>query len=271
MSALPAYWQDKVALVTGGSSGLGLAIAESLARRKAKVVIAARRPEPLESAAAELRRYEPSAMAVPADVTRQEDVDRLIEETIARFGKLDMLVNCAGRSTRGDILSTTAEDFEQLLDLNFIALVRCTLAAAPHLLQSKGHLVNIASLAAKSAGHHLGAYPATKFAVAAYTQQLRNELEPQGLHVLLVCPGPIAREEVRTYGAEQMPALPPRASQPGGGVKLTRLSADKLAAAILKACERRKAELVMPAASRLLFALAQLSPRLGDWLLKKWS
>ncbi len=109
---------------------------------------------------------------------------------MSRFGRLDVLVNNAGRSMRGKVLDTTPEQFRELMELNLIGLVRCTRAAAPHLLQQRGHVVNIGSLGAKSAARWLGAYPATKFAVAAYSQQLRLELGPQGLHVLLVCPGP---------------------------------------------------------------------------------
>ena len=117
--------------------------------------------------------------------------------TLDQFGRLDALVNNAGRSMRRSILETTPEDFQQLMELNLIGLVRCTRAAAPQLLANRGHLVNIGSLAAKSAARWVGAYPATKFAVAAYSQQLRLELGPQGLHVLLACPGPIARDEPR--------------------------------------------------------------------------
>ena len=88
------------------------------------------------------------------------------------------------------------------MELNLLGLVRMTRAAAPHLLAAKGHLVNIGSLAGKSATRFMGAYPASKFAVSAYSQQLRLELEPEGLHVLLVCPGP-SREEPRQSTASE--------------------------------------------------------------------
>lgn len=264
-----SFWTNKVALVTGASGNLGRAIAEAFVIAKAKVVLAARGVDTLETAAAGLRQMGGDVLPVAADITQQADVDRLIQQAIDRFGRLDVLVNNAGRSARGEILATTAEDFEDLMRLNLFALVRTTRAAAPHLLKSQGHVVNIGSLAAKSAGRYLGAYPATKFAVAAYSQQLRLELEPQGLHVLLVCPGPIAREQPRDYTDSRNVALPTSAHQPGGGVKVSRLEPEALAAAILRACERRQAELIMPAKARLLFTLSQLSPRLGDWLVRK--
>jgi len=178
-------------------------------------------------------------------------------------------VNNAGRSMRGKILDTTPEQFRDLMELNLIGLVRCTRAAAPHLLAQRGHVVNIGSLAAKSAARWVGAYPATKFAVAAYSQQLRVELEPEGLHVLLVCPGPIVRQDSRLYPLEGLEGVPETARRPGGGVRVHAISPQKLAKAILRACQRRQPELVMPGKARLLFAVSQLWPRLGDWLVRR--
>jgi short-subunit dehydrogenase len=264
-----SYWKNKAAIVTGGSSGLGLAIARVLVERGARVTIAARNVEKLHTAAAELENAGGQVLAVPTDITRDDDVDRLLAQTTQRFGRLDLLVNCAGASARGALVETGADEFAKLMDLNLVALVRCTKAALPFLLASKGQVVNIGSLASKSAGPYLGAYPATKFAVAAYTQQLRLELGPKGLHVLLVCPGPIQRDEVRDYGASTMQSLPASAAKPGGGVKVSRIDPTWLAGRILLACERRQPELIVPAKARLLFTLAALSPRLGDWLVRK--
>jgi uncharacterized protein len=264
-------WEGKVALVTGGSSGLGRAIAQALVGRGADVVIAARDAARLEAAAAELRQGGHQVLAVPADVTRQEDVERMLAKTIERFGRLDVLVNNAGRSARGEAIATTAEEFADMMDLNFIALVRCTRAAMPHLLESKGHLVNVGSLAGKTAARYMGAYSATKYAVSGYSQQLRLELGPRGLHVLLVSPGPIARDEPRVYSAEKLASLPPGARKPGGGVKVGLLRPEKLAVQIVNACERRKPELVVPGRARLVFAISQLWPSLGDWIVRKMS
>jgi uncharacterized protein len=152
------------------------------------------------------------------------------------------------------------------MELNLIALVRCTRAAAPHLLAARGHVVNIGSLAAKSASRWVGAYPATKHAVAAYSQQLRLELGPQGLHVLLVCPGPIERKDPRLYPLEGLEDIPDRARRPGAGVKTKAIPPQWLAAQILRACERRVPEIVAPRSARLLFVIAQLWPSLGDWI-----
>jgi short-subunit dehydrogenase len=119
----------------------------------------------------------------------------------------------------------------------------------------------------------LGAYPASKHPLAALAQQLRIECEPSGLHTLLVCPGPIAREETHAAGgaryAAQAPEVPAAAHQPGGGAKMRAIDPHWLAGKILRACEERRAELVVPPRARLLFVLTQLSARLGDWLLKR--
>ena len=264
-------WQEKVVVVTGGSSGLGKAIARAFAQRGAQVVIAARRADLLAAVADEFRADGLEVAAVAADITRPEDVERLCAKTIERFGRLDVLVNNAGRSTRGRIADTSADEFRELLDLNVVALVRCTQAALPHLLASHGHVINIGSLAGKSAARYIGAYPATKFAVTAYSQQLRLELGPQGLHVLLVCPGPIARED--GSAGSKPPAvsdgLPPSAYRPGGGVRSRPQSPKRLAEEIIRACETRRVELIRPRSARLLFVLMQISPRFGDWLIRR--
>ena len=260
------YWKDKIAVVTGGSSGLGRALAAELAQRGARVIIVARGQESLERTAHALgERVEPIA----ADLTQQADVDRLFQQVHQKYGRLDLLIHSAGRSSRGEVLQTAPEDFQTLWEVNFLAAVRCTRTAAPALLASRGHLVNIGSLAAKSASRFLGAYPASKFPLAAYSQQLRLELGPQGLHVLLVCPGPIARDAEGDRYAAQTADLPDSARRPGGGVKVRAIDPHWLAGRILRACERREVELVVPRKARLLFALAALSPRLGDWLVRK--
>ena len=264
-----SFWTNKVARVTGGSAGLGRKIAEALARAEAKVVIAARDPHKLQAVADEMRLAGQEVLAIPTDVTRTDQVETLVARTMERHGRLDVMVNNVGRSDRGLAIETSADKFRELLEVNFLSIVRCTQAAAPHLLAAKGHLVNVGSLASKSASRYLGAYPASKFPVAAYSQQLRLELGPQGLHVLLVCPGPITRQDAGHRYHETASHLPPEAQKPGGGVALKGISPEDLAAKILRACERRQAELVIPGKARLLFAISQLFPTWGDWIVTK--
>jgi uncharacterized protein len=263
------HWQDKVVLVTGGSSGLGRVIADAFCAAGAKLAVVGLEADTVEHAADEMRAAGGDVFGIQADITRQEDVDRLFAQAMDRFGRLDVLVNNAGRSMRGKVLDTTPEQFRELMELNLIALVRCTRAAMPHLLANRGHVVNIGSLAAKSAARWVGAYPATKFAVAAYSQQLRLELGPLGLHVLLVCPGPIQRKDARLYPLEGLEDVPASARAPGAGVRVRAIPPQTLARAILRACERRQPELVVPGKARLLFALSQLWPSLGDWIVRR--
>jgi len=261
-----SYWRGKVVLVTGGSSGLGRAIAETFSAAQARVVIAGLEPDAVDAAARALVDAGGEAMGIAADITRQDHVDSLFSQVVERFGGLDVLVNNAGRSMRGRLVDTTPDQFRDLMELNFVALVRCTRAAIPLLLPRRGHVVNIGSLAAKAASRWVGAYPATKHAVAAFSQQLRLELGPEGLHVLLVCPGPIVRHGERLYPLQGLEDVPDRARRPGAGVRVRPIAPRALGRAILRACERRKAEIVVPAYARLLFAAAQLWPRFGDWM-----
>ncbi len=194
-----AYWQGKVAPRHWRLGRFGPGNCPALVQSGAKVAIAARGAEDLERAAAELQQRGGDVLAIVADVTQDADVERMARTTSERFGRLDVVAHCAGRSARGEVLATTPEEFRQMLELNLLGAVRVTRAVVPHLLESQGHLILVGSLASKSAARFLGAYPASKFALAAYAQQLRLELGPKGLKVLLACPGPIAREQTRDY------------------------------------------------------------------------
>lgn len=264
-----SYWQRKICLITGASSGLGLSISRALAKRGAQVIVNARTIERLEETVGSLKAAGGTATYCAGDVTSQADVERIAESVRTQFGGIDFLCNCAGQSTRKAVLDTTPEDFQQLWEVNFLSAVRMTRAFADDLIARHGHLVNIGSLASKVATRYYGAYPASKFALAAYSQQLRLELGTQGLHVLLVCPGPIKRTDPTPRYVADAAGIPESAQLPGGGAKLRGLDPDWLAERILTACERRQAELIVPAKVRLLLALGAISPRLGDWLLKK--
>jgi short-subunit dehydrogenase len=266
------YWQQKVCLITGASSGLGYEIALALADRGAHLVIVARGKDRLESAAAKLRQRGAEVLAIAGDVAWQEDVDMIATEIQDKFARLDLLCNCAGRSVRGEILETSADDFQQLLDVNFLSAVRTIQTLSPLLIKQRGHVVNIGSLASHVAPRFLAAYPASKFALAAYSQQLRLELTDRGLHVLLVCPGPIEQSEGPLGKLKfDNPDIPLEARKPGGGARVSAIDPQWLARRILAACQKGHVELVIPRKARLLFVLSQISPRLGDWLLRKFT
>ncbi|MBS0209490.1 MAG: SDR family oxidoreductase [Planctomycetes bacterium] len=263
------YWHDKVAIVTGASSGLGRDIARAFAASGARVVLAARGAEALQATAHELSASGATVLAVPTDVTVADSAAALVAQTLERFGQLDVLVNNAGRSMRRAVHDTTAADFGEQFEINVQSTVNVTLAAIEPLLARRGHLVNIASLAGLAPARYMGAYGPSKAALVSYTRQLRLELADRGLNVLLVCPGPIARDKPREYTAAELAGLPPSAAKPGGGVKAGAIRPEALAAAILRAAERRQKELVVPGMARVVLALSQLSPSLGDWLIRK--
>ena len=263
------YWENRVCVVTGASAGLGRTIVRALAKKSAKLVLVARQQAPLEKLADEFSVKNSEVLPASADVTNSADIARLQEQVVERFGGIDLLCNCAGQSARGTALETTIERYQALWEVNFLSAVNTAQAFAPSLCERQGHIVNIGSLASKVAPRYLSGYPASKFALAAFSQQLRLELGPKGLHVLLVCPGPIKRNDDAPRYQDQGLDLPASAHRPAGGAKLKGIDPDWLAERILKACESRELELVVPWKVRLLASLAQLSPRLGDWLLSK--
>jgi short-subunit dehydrogenase len=232
----------------------------------------ARRQAPLDVAVQEEKSNGAEVLGIPADVTRADDIKRISDTVISTWAGIDLLCHCAGRSMRGTVLSTTSADFRELWETNFLSAAECVQQFAEPLFQSRGHIVLVGSLASKVAAGYLGAYPSSKFPLAALAQQLRLENEPRGLHTLLVCPGPIARDDHHASGsryAAQGSDVPAAAHQPGGGAKMRAINPHWLAERILRACERRQAELVVPKRARLLFAVSQLSPRFGDWLLRR--
>lgn len=264
-------WKDRVVVVTGGSAGLGLAIVRAFADRGAKVVAAARDVDRLDAALAPLKAAGKSVVGVVADVSREGDCKWLVDRTRGQWGKIDVLVNNVGRSTRGRAIEVTPEEFQAAWEVNFLTAVNATRAAYESIRETKGSIVNISSLAGKSASRHLGAYPPAKFALAAWSQQLRLELDAEGIHVFLVCPGPIVREDAGERYDIEAANLPPEARQPGGGVKVGSIEPDWLAGQIVDGCEGRWPELVVPWRARFLFAIQQMWPSLGDWLLNRFT
>jgi NAD(P)-dependent dehydrogenase (short-subunit alcohol dehydrogenase family) len=172
------------ALVTGGSSGIGLAIARMLRDEGFELTLAARTAGKLEAAAAEL-----GALAVPADVGREEDCERLVAAHAERYGGLDVLVNSAGVGRSGNVERLSTRHWDLQLDVNLRGLFLVTRAAVPLLRESRGLIVNLASLAATIAAPGLAAYGAAKAGVVSLTRSLNAELERDGVRACAICPG----------------------------------------------------------------------------------
>ncbi|MBT9333066.1 SDR family NAD(P)-dependent oxidoreductase [Paracidobacterium acidisoli] len=187
--------QGKVVVITGGSRGLGLALAEEFGRRGARLVLAARDGEELERARRLLLQWravqaESDVMTFPCDLRKPEDADALVQRATAHFGHIDMLVNNAGIMTVGPVENHTAESFREAMEANFFSGLHCTLAVLPQMLARKsGNIIHISSIGGKIAFPHLLPYTASKFAVTGFSEGLHAEVRSKGIRVLTVCPG----------------------------------------------------------------------------------
>ncbi len=264
-------WKEKVVVITGGSSGLGEALARQFAATGARVVCLARGKEQLQTTTDELAASgSADVRSVVADVTDDQSVSSAVASILESHGRIDVWINNVGKSLRIALADATVASFEDLMQINFYSAVRCTQAVLDELERNDGSLINVGSLASKTGWPYVSPYSASKHALAAYHHQLRLE-GPSNVHFLLVCPGPIRRADSQTRYSDQATGLPDDAAKPGAGVKVKGMPPDELAQRIRIACEKRKLELVMPWKARIAFALSQLSPWLGDKLLKRFN
>jgi short-subunit dehydrogenase len=178
---------QKTVLITGASSGIGAACAEAFARRGCRVVLAARNMEAMQRVQARLPAGQ--SHAVQADVSQQADCQRMVAEALDRFGTLDVLVNNAGISMRALFRDTDPSVLRALMDTNFWGTVYATHYALPHLLKQKGTVVGVSSIAGYRGLPGRTGYSASKFAMQGFLEALRTEHLPDGLQVLVVCPG----------------------------------------------------------------------------------
>ena len=176
--------EQRAALITGGSSGIGLTIAHALRDDGFALTLAARRPEKLAAAAAEV-----GAHAIPANLAQEDECTRVVAEHVERHKRLDVLVNSAGIGIGGAVETMTAKKLDLQLDVNLRALYLVTEAAIPHLRQTKGLIVNLASIAGTMPTPGLAAYGATKAAVISLTRSLNGELEEDGIRATAISPG----------------------------------------------------------------------------------
>lgn len=177
-------------IITGGSSGLGLALARHYAAEGHRLGLVARNREKLEATVAELNTLSPGGTAEyrSADVSDESAAAAAIEQLADSLGGIDLLINSAGILREGRFEELPPETFHQLMDANLFGTINTTRAALPYLQSSRGQLVNIASMAAFSGVFGYSAYTASKHALAGFTESLRYELKPRGITVQLVCP-----------------------------------------------------------------------------------
>lgn len=241
--------------MTGASSGIGRALALAFAASGHTVVLAARRVPLLDEVATAIRAAGGRALVVPCDVTDRTATAALVATAWATFGRLDVVVANAGAYARKLACEVTREDLEAAFAANFWSAFELVTAALPHLLaQRSGHLVLIDSFDAKKGLPHDAAYVAAKSALAGYAATLRQAVADRGVHVCTVFPG---RTDTPMIGDLEVPAIS------------AKIPPERVARAVLRAIRRRQAEVVVPWHIRLLHWADVLSPRLGDWLVRR--
>lgn len=259
------YFRDKVVIITGASSGIGLASAKLFGSLGAKVVMAARSLEKMQALAHEVSDNQDDVLCVRCDVTVEDDCRSLIEQTVGRFGRIDVLVNNAGVSMRAMFMDLDLKVLKSLMDVNFWGTVYCTKYALPYLLRTKGSLVGVISVAGYSALPARTGYSASKYAVRGFLDTVRIEHLKDGLHVLVFAPGYTA-SNVRN-------AALTADGTPQGKTPLDEdglMSAEKCAEYLAKGLYRRKSHVTLTALGKATVLMHNLFPGLLDKLTYKY-
>jgi short-subunit dehydrogenase len=243
-------FKDQVALVTGASSGIGQRVAIDLAARGANVVGCSRSLEKLQDTAHELKRYSSSSTVMVCDVSAPEQVKEMVERVLSQFGRIDILINNAGFGAYQSFAESSIDSIESMLRTNYLGTVYCTKEVLPSMIARRsGHIANISSVAGKIATPNMASYCATKFALMGLSESLYHELKPLGIHVSVICPGP-----VRTKFRLLFDDLAPNASA------FVVLDAAAVSQAIVKAIETERFEVVMPRVLAFVCFLKGLMP-----------
>jgi NAD(P)-dependent dehydrogenase (short-subunit alcohol dehydrogenase family) len=255
--------QGAVVAVTGASAGIGRECAVAFAREGARVAIAARRLDRLEAVAEAVRAAGSEAFVMGVDVAKPGDVKRFVDGTVARFGRLDVLVNNAGYGVRGRVEDTPVESYERLMDVNFLGTVYGCQAAVPVMRrQGSGVIINVSSIVGHRALPGGGAYAATKAAQVSLTEALRVELAGSGVHACSV--HPVGTEtEFGEVAARESPGAS------SGGAIGPQQTAAHVARSIVACAKRPRPEVYPHRLSRALVWLNAVSPSLVDWMSRR--
>lgn len=249
-------FQNQVALVTGGASGIGRALCEELGARGALVVVSDINLEGAEAVASAVRSKGGSAAASRLDVARAEDAQRVVDETVRDHGRLDYMFNNAGIGVGGEVRDLTLEHWRKAIDINLWGVIHGTAAAYPVMLRQRtGHIVNTASAAGLVGEPGLTPYSVTKSAVITLSTALRLEGEDMGVRVSAVCPG-----FVDTAIYENAVGIKVDREKFLAKLPVRLISAADAARAILRGVEKNQAIIVFPFYARLLWWLVRINP-----------
>jgi len=221
--------KDKVVIITGASSGIGYATALSLAKEGAKLVVGARRTDRLESLVKAIEENNGEILAQKLDVTKKSDCDDLVNTAIKKWGKVDVLVNNAGLMPLSFVKNLKVDEWDQMIDVNIKGVLYCTAAVLPHMRETKsGHIINISSVAGRIVFPAGSVYCATKHAVTAFSEGLRQELSPRNnIRVTTIEPGVVATELTNTITDESLEKFVESSK------KMEALKAEDIASAII--------------------------------------
>lgn len=251
---------DKVVVITGASSGIGKAMTAEALKRGALVAVCARKLDKLQ----EIFGHNERMLLCAADVSNQDDCERFIHTTVAKWGRIDVLINNAGISMRALFKDTGLNVLKELVDINFWGAVFCTKFALPGIIQSKGVIASVSSIAGYRGLPGRTGYSASKFALQGFMEALRTEQLYSGVHVMWVSPGFTSsniRNVARSGNGNAQGETPLEEG------KL--MSAERCAVIILDAVEKRKRTVVMTMQGKLTIWLNKLFPALADKLVYK--
>jgi len=249
-------FRGKAALISGGSRGVGFALASRLVEQGAKVVITARGKERLESSRVRLREMGGEVEAVAGDISKWEDAERMVNAAVDRFGRLDILVNNAGVSMRGDFAELSGEVCSRVIATNLSGAVNLTRLAMNHVIEAQGNIVFISSIAGLFGLPGASVYCASKKALTGLCESLRLELIPKGVHVGIVYLGFTEHDpDKRILAANGDAVLPDRPAH-----HTQAQAADK----IVRMLEKRKKHLIMTPIGNLGWLAYRFSPRLVE-------
>lgn len=264
-------FDGKLALITGGSSGIGLAIATQLAARGANIAILARRPDQLQSAQKAIRsacqRADQKVITLVGDVAQDESIHQILVDFIQSNRTPDYLFNSAGVVHPGNVEELEINRFRWMMEINYFGTVNATKTILPFMLQrGSGHIVNISSMAGILAIYGYTAYSASKFAVRGFTDALRSEMKPRGIDVSIVYPGDTDTPQLSyelQYKSGITKALSENAGKP--------LPAEKVAADILRGVARGKYAITPGFEPTMIYHLAHTLhrwvPGIVDWMI----
>lgn len=252
--------KNKVVIITGASSGIGKACAETFAQKGADMVLAARSTEKLSLIENDLKK-DVNILTVKTDVSKKDDCQMLIEKTLEKFGKIDVLINNAGISMRSLFVDTDLSVLKKLMDVNFWGTVYCSKFAMPHLLKTKGTLVGVSSIAGFQGLPGRAGYSASKFAMHGFLDAVRIENLKSGVHVLLVCPGYTA-SNIRNTALTGDGSV--QRENPRNEAKM--MSAEEVALNIYHGVVKRKRTIILTGQGKLAVMLRKFIPGIMDKL-----